>query len=237
MRTYLAESTRKLDPRLKLGLAMALGPGLWMLDPALVVGFGLLLLCLLLSLTVTQPLGNRMVRSMFLFVVIWVGIKIGLDWWTGVAVKQVLLDGIELGLRLASLLMLGLCLALSSSPRALGLALSWAIRPFVGAERAWKLALSLALMVHFLPLTLSTMTSVNETLSRRCPDCGFRERMRIVPQAVLRNLGQKTWSQTLAVAGRGLENGAAWQPHFTWSLPDSCVLMAGVVILAAVTLY
>ncbi len=237
MRQAIAAFARSADPRLKLALALALGPGLWLLPPLLTGGLGLFLLFLLLSLSASQPLGGSMVRSMFLFVFIWVGIKTGLDVWSDLPLSQVLLDSAVLGLRLASLLMLGLSLSLAASPRALGLAMCWVVRPFVGAERAWKFALSLALMIHFLPVTLSTMNQANETLTRRCPRCGIRDRMRVVPQAVLRNLGQKTWSQTLAVAGRGLESGAAWQPDFHWTISDSFLSLAALGIAVLLFLF
>lgn len=236
MRSSVAACARGLDPRLKMALAMALGPGLWLLAPPLVALFGALLFVLLVSLSASQPLGSKMVRSMFVFVFIWVAIKVGLELWSDLPLTRVLMDAAILGLRLASLLMLGLCLALASSPRALGLALSWAIRPLVGAERAWKFALSLSLMVHFLPLTLAAMNHVKETLSRRCPDCRLRDRMRIIPQAILRNLGQKTWNQTLAVAGRGLEGGDAWQPDFTWTGRDTAVLVGAVLFAILILL-
>ncbi|MGL1863952.1 MAG: energy-coupling factor transporter transmembrane protein EcfT [Pseudodesulfovibrio sp.] len=222
---------RDLDPRLKMAIAMVLGPALWALGPLLVAVCGAILLVMLLPLAASQPLGTKMVRSMFFFVLFWVLMKVTLDAVAGITPIQIAQDSGILALRLISLLMLGLCLALSTSARALGLAVSWAIRPFVGKERAWKLALSLALMIHFLPLCLSTMTQVKDSTSRRCPDCGFRQRMTIVPQAVIRNLGQKTWNQTLAVAGRGLENPDAWEPDFDWSKHDTA--WASLVALCA----
>jgi biotin transport system permease protein len=189
----VAAYVRRRDPRLKLCAAFLLGPALW------VLGLPAVGLCLLF----------------------WVAVKAGLDAMSGLSAAQVAMGAGDLALRLAALLLLGLFLALSSSARALGLAVSWAVRPLVGREQAWRLALSLSLMIHFLPMCLGAIAQVRQTLSRRCPRCGFFLRMVVIPQAVIRTLGQKTWNQTLAVAGRGLDDPSAWEPDFTWTGHDS----------------
>lgn len=232
----VAASTRALDPRLKMGAALVLGPLLWGVHPLAVVGWGVILLPVVYGLSLAQPLGRKMIFSLFGFVVFWCGMKFLLDVITGLPMSDVVVDVSLLGVRLSALLLLGLSLALSTSARSLGLAVSWAIRPFAGKERAWKVALSLALMVHFLPLCLSTMNQVKQTLSIRCPDCGFIRKMVLIPQAVLRALGQKTWNQTLAVACRGLENGEAWQPDFLWKKADTISAVLLGLTLATSTL-
>ena len=228
----VATYVQGLDPRLKMATAMVLGPGLWLFNPALVAFLAVALFVVVLPLTAIQPLGSKMIRSLFLFIVFWVALKSGFDALSGFPPQQIFIDGGVLAMRLASLLLLGLCLALSTSARSLGLAMAWFIRPVAGKERAWKLALSLALMIHFLPLCLSTMVGTKEMVSRRCPDCSFRQRMTTIPQAVLRNLGQKTWNQTLAVAGRGLESPDAWVSDFSWTAHDTlwALLFAGFTV-------
>lgn len=216
----VAEVIRGLDPRLKLLMALVLGPCLWKVHVFAVAACAIVLLLIFLPLTVSQPVGSRMVRSLFLFVLFWVGFKVTVDAVTGVPTEHIFLDAGQLATRLAALLLLGLALALSTSARALGLAVSWGLRPVAGKERAWRVALSLALMVHFLPICLSTMSQVRDVLGRRCPGAGFIKQARVIPQAVIRNLGQKTWSQTLAVASRRLENPEAWEPDFAWSGRD-----------------
>lgn len=229
--TAMASYVRSLDPRLKLAIALVLGPCLWKIGIISVSLYAIVFFLILIPLAKSQPLGGKMVRGLLVFVLFWVALKIGIDGVTGMPLGQVALDALELGLRLTALLLLGLSLAMSTSARSLGLAVSWAIRPLVGKEHAWRLALSLALMIHFLPMCLSTMTSVKETVARRCPEYGFRQRMLIIPQAAMRNLGQKTWSQTLAVAGRGLEDPQAWEPEFTWSGRDwVCTAFASFLI-------
>lgn len=233
--TTAARYVQELDPRLKLAVALVLGPCLWKVSLVAVIVCGLALLALMIPLVQMQPLGPKMVRSLFFFVFFWIVLKIGLDAMTGAPLSSVLFVAGELGARLTALLLVGLTLASSTSARSLGLAVSWAIRPVVGRERAWRVALSLALMIHFLPLTLSTMASVRETVSRRCPQCGFGRRMVIIPQAVIRNLGQKTWNQTLAVAGRGLDRSDSWEPDFQWSANDW--LWAGIAVCAMALMF
>lgn len=117
-----------------------------------------------------------------------------------------------LGVRLTLLIGIGLALALAASPRALGLALVWLLRPVLGA-RAWQPALGVALMVHFLPMAQGTFTQVSRAADLRGP-LPLRRRAVLLPAAVLRILGQRTWTQTVAVAARGLDHPDAWQPDF-----------------------
>lgn len=218
---------RGLDPRLKMGLALVLGPSVWILSPAIAGVMVCLLLPLVAGLAAVQPLGRKMLRSITVFLLFWVAVKAGLDAVSGIPLEVLAVDSGILLLRLSALILLGLTLALSTSARSLGLAVAWGLRPLIGSERAWKVALSLALVVHFLPLCLSTMNRVQETVSLRCPGFGIVKRMTVIPQAVLRGLGQKTWNQTLAIAGRGLEDGDAWQPDFVWQRADTvCALLA-----------
>ncbi|EGB14132.1 hypothetical protein DND132_0917 [Pseudodesulfovibrio mercurii] len=227
----VAGLVRSLDPRLKLAAALLIGPWLWKVDVPAATGCAAFLLVLVRFLAAGQPGGGKMVRSLLSFVFFWVAIKSVLDGISGVPVEYMATDAAQLAVRLVALLMLGLCLALSTSARALGLAVAWALRPFLGRERAWRIALSLSLMVHFLPACLAALTGVREVVARRLPEAGFFRRMRIIPQAVIRNLGQKTWNQTLAVACRGLDRSGAWEPDFTWAGRDWAA--TGFVLLAA----
>jgi biotin transport system permease protein len=218
--TDVAGVIRALDPRLKLGAALLVGPCLWKVPVPAAVACAAFLLLLVRFLAAGQPGGGRMVRSLLSFVFFWVAVKLVLDGISGVPAEFMARDAAQLAVRLVALLMLGLGLALSTSARALGLAVAWALRPFLGPERAWRIALALSLMVHFLPACLSTLSGVREVVARRFPEAGFFRRMRMIPQAVIRNLGQKTWNQTLAVACRGLDRAGAWEPDFIWSGRD-----------------
>jgi len=237
MMQMLAAFLRSLDPRLKLAMALVLGPCLWKVHILGVAAWLGGLLAAILPLVASQPLPEKMVRSLFLFVFFWGAIKAVLDSLGGIPMEHVALDAAQLCMRLAAMLLLGLVLALSSSARALGLATAWAVRPFVGRERAWHVALSLALMIHFLPVCLTTLNQVDDNFGRRFPGAGFRYRMRVVPQTVIRVLGQKTWSQTLAVACRRLDGPDAWEADFSWALRDwlcAFVFACAMALLLAV---
>jgi biotin transport system permease protein len=226
----VAGTIRALDPRLKLASALLIGPCLWKVPVAAATACALFLLFLVRFLAAGQPGGGRMVRSLLSFVFFWVAVKVLLDGVSGVPMEYMAYDAAQLAVRLVALLMLGLGLALSTSARALGLAVAWALRPFLGRERAWRIALALSLMIHFLPVCLSTLSGVREVAARRFPEVGFFRRMRMVPQAVVRNLGQKTWNQTLAVACRGLDRPGAWEADFVWSGRD---WLGSALVLAA----
>ncbi|WP_319584457.1 cobalt transporter [uncultured Pseudodesulfovibrio sp.] len=227
----VAGMVRSLDPRLKLAAALVAGPCLWKVPLSAAIVVALFLLILVRCLAAGQPGGGKMVRSLLSFVLFWVAVKVVLDAISGVPMEHLALDAGQLAVRLVALLMLGLGLALSTSARALGLAAAWALRPFLGRERSWRIALALSLMVHFLPTCLSTLTGVREVVARRFPEAGFFRRMRMVPQAVIRNLGQKTWNQTLAVACRGLDRPGAWEPDFAWSGRD---WIGSVLVIVAI---
>ena len=229
----LAAHIRRLDPRLKAGVCLFGGPGVWLLGPVHAAALVVLLAFLVFPLALTQPLGRGMLRRLAWFVLLWTAVKVGLDMVSGAAPADAALGGLILAVRLAALLMLGLVLALSTSARSLGLAVVWALRPFIGRERAWRAALSLALMVHFLPLCLSTLDQVSAAFRSRCPRGSLAQRALIVPLAVIRGLGQRTWNQALAVAGRGLDRAEAWEPDFAWSQPDTLWLAAACATAAA----
>ncbi len=222
---------RELDPRLKLAIALVLGPCLWKVHAIAVVVCILFLFFIVWPLAAGQSVGFKMIRSLLVFVLFWVGIKMTLDAVSGVPVEFIVIDGLQLGARLVALLLLGLGLALSTSARSLGLAVSWALRPVIGQERAWRSALSLALMIHFLPICLETLANVKEVASRRCLGSGLSVRMRIIPLALVRNLGQKTWNQTLAVACRRLDSPRAWESDFSWCVRDGIIAVLSLTAI------
>jgi biotin transport system permease protein len=73
--------------------------------------------------------------------------------------------------------------------------------------------MSLALMIHFIPVTMGTMHSVQRTLSLRGHGLSVRQRLHLFVTTVMRNLSRSTWDQTMALAVRGLEEQKAWQQH------------------------
>lgn len=233
-----------LDPRLKIILAGCFGVATWQVDNTTlgIYAFVLWLICARAEFFTRDRW--PMFRAYLLFVLLWVLLKFTLDTLPFIAappltnagaaimppnfipglmpdllfpplavLRQTAMEAALLGGRLCVLIGLGLLLALTTSPRQLGLALSWFLRPVLG-KNAWKTALSLALMIHFLPLVQATFAQVKQTIKLRQPRRSRWERFLLVPQATLRLLAQKTWSQTVAVAARGLDSPEAWVPHF-----------------------
>lgn len=202
-----------MDPRIKLGLALALGLCSWRLSPAgLAVALALVGLGWLgvgRSRRSTFPLA----RTYLTFVFFWTLVQCVFAVIGGVPFEVAAQHSLLFGVRLLSLVFTGLVLAAGTSTRALGMAAAWAVRPILG-RRAWKMALGLALVVHFLPMSLQTLrtarTSVRRRLGRKA---GWRGVLFTVRTA-LRQLGEQSWRQALALACRGLDHPEAWEGGF-----------------------
>ncbi len=218
------------DARVKIGLALLFGPLLWRAGP---VGVGVFLVCLVwlcLLLGAGVPYGRGVVRANILFVLLWTVLKILFDLWEGVPVgPELFLNASLLGGRLLALILLGLALAGATSARDMGLALAWALRPVLRG-RAWKAALALALMVHSLPLAMRSALEIRRTMRLRCLKLGFWRSARLYPAALLRALSVRTWSQTMAVACRNLDDPRAWEARFA---TDVRSLAAGALVAAS----
>lgn len=222
---------RVLDPRLKLLLAAAMGLAVWQ---AGWTGLGLYAGILAWSLWVLRrrlPAQGAILWAYAGFVLVWTAIKLAAGLIEGAGTGAVE-PALWLGARLLVLLALGLALAASASAPVLGRAACWFLGPVLGRS-AWKAALSVSLMIHFLPQVLATIASVRLGLGNRCPGLAWRKGMVIAPLAVMRLLSQKTWSRTLAVAGRGLDDPEAWKTGFAASWRQ---WLGGVLVLAAVVL-
>lgn len=227
-------SRGSFDPRLKILLAVLLAVLAWRAGAA-----GLLLylsglgIVLLLALD-RAAAGRGALRAGASFVLVWALLKWGFDWLNGSPGFRALEEGALFGLRLAVLIGIGLALTATSSPRALGLAFAWFLRPLL-RDRAWRAALALSLMLHYLPLTLRTLSTVRTTIRRRCPDLSLPRRLHLLAEASLRALSLKTWDQTLAVAARGLDRPEAWKGRLHWRLSEATagILLAITVVGAA----
>lgn len=199
------------DARIKILLALVFGlltwrtgwPGLSVY--AVVVGY------LASTLSGFLAANKRAARAFILFALIWTVVKFGLNIWSGVESVQALRASLLLGARLMVVLLIGLTLAQSTSTRGLGLALAWMLRPILG-NRAWKAALALALMIHFLPLAWFAADGVSMGIKTR--GIAGRKKLLVYPTALLSRLANKTWSQTVAVAARGLDRPEAWLAEF-----------------------
>lgn len=209
-KNVLGRTLLGLDARPKILLVLLIGLSLWRLPaPALLVlSAAAAALCFSLGGFARAHLG--MWKAGAVFVLAWGTLKFLMDILGGVNLSSAWFASAILGLRLTALLLLGLTLALSATPRRLGLGLAWFLRPLL-KDRAWRAALALSLMMHFLPLTWAAAAGLLQNLSRRWPDCPWRKQVRLVPLALLRVMSQTTWNQTVAVAARCLDHPAAWR--------------------------
>lgn len=112
-------------------------------------------------------------------------------------------------LRLLNILLLGLALSLAFSPPALALALSRLLRPFLG-QRAWPLALALALMLRFMGRIHTVAAQTRQAaLLRGLPPKGWGFFSLALPH-MFRVFAAETYTQALAIAARHLDSPAAW---------------------------
>ncbi len=224
----------RLDPRIKILSTIVLSVLSWRSG---IIGLGcyfFVLVALCYQLRSSLPGQRQVLKSYGWFLLLWSVAKVGVDLWSGLSVEVAVSGAGLLAFRLTCLLLAGLVLALSTSPRQLGMALTWFLRPVMG-RRAWKGALAFALMVHFLPITWLTLAQVREAVNRRCPGLGLFRRMLLMGQCALRNLGQKTWNQTLAVACRRLDNQDAWQSVFQPDVVPWIWFSAIAILFAAIS--
>lgn len=230
LRPVLRERILEADPRLKILLVLVLGVLTWRAGWA---GVACYLGMALLATAVTFARGvhgKRQLRALALFVLFWTGLKAGFELLDGAEWGEALGESALLGGRLLVLVLLGLTLSAAASMRQLGLAAGWFLRPLLG-RRSWQAALGLALMIHFLPLTLRTLQQVRTSIRLRSPQVGLPRRLGLLVQTTLRVLSRRTWDQTVALAVRGLEREGMWRMHrpiepLPWS---AC----GVVLAAA----
>lgn len=251
------------DPRLHLLLAGSYGVLVWHLPPLGLAVVAAGLAGLFAASPLRRRLRPGMLRGHAWFVLVWVVLRFALAclgpaaapvsvigtggdageggvfdalrfaWPDGPLLAHAAREAALLGVRLALLIGIGLALALAASPRALGLALVWLLRPVLGA-RAWQPALGVALMVHFLPMAQGTFAHVSRAANLRGP-LPLRRRALLLPAAVLRILGQRTWTQTVAVAARGLDHPEAWRPGFAFRPARWCMALLLVGLGAGMT--
>jgi biotin transport system permease protein len=226
-------AVRVLDPRVKLACGLAMGVLVWRAGP---VGLGLYLALpatLLFLFRQQWPGRAAVVRNYLAFVLFWMLAKWGLDVLWGMDWALALEISAWLGVRLVILLMVGLCLGLTTSSRQLGMAANWALRPVLG-KRAWKASLALAIMIHSLPLAWQALAQVRLALTARRLRVGRVRRALLTVQGVLRLLGRRAWEQAVAVASRRLDRAEAWRPAFTGSASGLSLGAAVLAVLAVV---
>lgn len=213
MKRYKArQAILRADPRLKALLVLWTGIMVWQagLPGALLYMVGTGALAVLLS--GHSGLQGFKWRLLLIPIAFWVLFKALLEcleprpFWPEGALETSLL-----GTRLLVLLLLGLVLAWATSGTQLGLAVNWFLRPVLGRSRSWQGALALSLMLHFIPLTLSTLSRVRQSIWLRIGDLPLHTRLVVWVRTTLRVLSGKTWDQTLALAARKLDQPGAWE--------------------------
>ncbi|MFH1137274.1 MAG: ABC transporter [Pseudomonadota bacterium] len=227
--TRFSGFVQQLDPRVKIGLGLLFGLLTWKVGAGGVLAFFLFFGGVLWSLQGGRREHRSTVRRYVLFVVFWAVLKLAVDLLSGVPWAAAAAQAGLLGLRLAAVLFIGLALAFSSSPRSLGLALAWLLRPLLG-NKAWQAALALALMIHFMPLVWNAYDAAKKVADYRLPHLPARRRITLALQTAVRSLGRKTWDQTLALAARGLDDPAAWQARFDFRPRDWAVGLVGAAL-------
>ena len=201
------------DARVKIGLSIVLGVCAWRAGPWALGIFALSAAALAWMVAGKGMVSRGQLKALLLFVGVWTAIKACMEFMGG---NQLWLgQSLLLATRLLVLILVGLVLAASTSRVQVGQAVSSLLRP-IFRDKSWQGALSLALMIHFIPVAMGTMHTVKRAVSLRGQSLPIWRRLHLFVTTVLRNLSRSTWDQTLALAVRGLEEERAWRddrPH------------------------
>lgn len=222
---------RDLDPRLKMVLTVWLGVRIWQLGPVPVVSLLALAGGLLLVLRPGAGRSPVSLQGAVLTVTLWVAVKAGLDLLVP-GTGSVWAEALLLGLRLSFILCLGVLFFLTTTMRSVSLAVVRMTRPVLG-DRAWQVGLALGLMVHFIPLALFVAGQVRRSISLRLSRASLPVRASLLIRACLRTLGEKTWSQTLALAARGFDTPEAWDEEIPVRMREWVRVGLGIVAAEA----
>ncbi len=202
---------RHIDPRVSIAVTALVGLSVWNLPKIAVV----ILTVVAGIFAIVAGAGRSGSRRTWIlggsFLVFWVGTKFIFDWWNHPdAIGEAASEALWMGIRLALLLLLGMILSLITTPRGLGLAFSWFLKPVMRND-AWKAGLALALMLSFIPRTFRTLAALKRSLDMRCPHLSFYRRMFLLGLAVLRVLALQSWGVAMAVASRNLYRAEPWE--------------------------
>lgn len=121
-------------------------------------------------------------------------------------------------LRLGILVIWGILLVGFYSAYELACAFGWYLRPCKRFE-TWRIALALALLLHYLPRIYETLDTIKMGARlRHLPVKGFAF-WRLVFPRFFAVLAQQTWAQAIAIASRRLDAPSPWEMGY--SLPVS----------------
>ena len=217
------------DPRLKILLTISFGLLTWKADYWAVLCYLLLILGLTFRLQNFWQSTRTPVFGLGLFLFFWIALKFALEFLNSPdSLFEALLPALDIGTRLLTVLLLGLCLAACTSSRQLGLACNWFLKPFLGTK-SWQGALALSLMLHFLPLVLQTVQQAKAAITLRHTNLFFLKKHLVLWKLCLRILSTKTWNQAIALAARGLDNPGAWDQDIKF-YPGQWILGAIIVL-------
>lgn len=196
------------DARVKIGLSIITGISVWQARPEVLAVLALAAALLTWIVAGSSLITRRQIGALVLFIGAWTGVKAAMEF---IAKNP---DGLKqsliLGGRLSVLVLVGLGLAALTSRIQVGRAVTSLLRPVLG-NRSWQGAMSLALMIHCIPLTMRTLHTVMQTIALRGYGLSLRKRLYFFVTTVMRCLSRTTMDQTVALAVRGLENERAWQ--------------------------
>lgn len=222
------------DPRVRIVAALVYGVALWHTG-----WLGVTVCCVAVCFVLFQTSSSgkwAFIRKALLFSILWAGLKFIFSLFESGEVLISAEHALFFGIRLFTLLGVGLLLALTTSSLEFGRAVSFVLRPFAGRTRAWKCALSLSLMVHFIPMIMASVSDVVKTIRIRCVDVSLFRRMKLAPQILLRGFSQKSWTSAVAIAARRLDNPEAWECSSTLRARDYVwflLILAGAKLVLA----
>lgn len=220
------------DARPALIAAAAAGICVWQYSPPALIAAVLVIFLLVIRQPDYVRKGRGIVRQARRFAVGMGMVKAGFDLLGGVEASTALFNGALITGRLLGAVGIGLALFLYCGPRGLCLAMTWYLRPLLG-KRAWRVGLAAALVVHFLPMVFLLVHECTRQIRFRLPQANYFRRLGILARAVLRQLAQKTWSQSAALVARGLDTAQPWTQHgLPGALPLLKALLAGALAVA-----
>lgn len=208
-----------LDGRVLLIVALVSGLLIWQLPQLWLIPFTLFWVALVFISGAQRKVRPSVLRAYALFFLFWVGLKILLDtigllWQKSPLLPEtyapVLVNAGILGMRLVAMSAVGVFIVGVAGAQKLSLAFAWLLKP-VMRKNAWKAALAMTLMLRFIPLAQRILRSSKTAVRLRCESLGFWSRMGLLVGASLSLLAKQTWTQTIAVASRGLDCPEAWE--------------------------
>ena len=209
----------RLDARLLLIVALASGALIWRLPWQWLMPFAAFWTALTLVSGALRKIRPSILRGYALFFIFWTGLKlildiIGLIWQSSPLVPQtcgpILAQAGILGARLIAMGAVGVFIVGVADARKLSLAFAWLLKPIL-RQNAWKAALAMTLMLRFIPLTQRILRNSRTAVRLRCESLSVRRRLGLLVGASLSLLAKQTWTQTIAVACRGLDRPEAWE--------------------------